>query len=354
MDKRKLKGIDGLEFLSDQPDEFDNISTSIPALNRIISGSYFKGVPGHKTTALIGPPNSGKSFVLANLCREAQKEGYLPLICDTERAVEKNYYLRLGVDPEKFMILKASSVEQARNRIDGAVRKLMERKPDLKLFLGLDSLGNVPSRKELKDAEDDKDATDMGVRAKAISSFFRVVNSLISEFDIPFVFVNHQYVDPQTGQPKQSGGKKPTYNAHIIISFVSKKPKKGDLVTPEDGIRMKATTVKNRDVPEGQDCEVQVSYREGIYKYSGLMNDAVDKGFIEQSGSWYTYTDGDGNEKRVQGKSSILVDNEAWEDILPRMDKVSIEENSYSCYSDDDIEQLEEELAEEENSDKGE
>ena len=53
------------------------INTGSYIFNKVISGSYLKGVPHGRVTGLAGESGVGKSFMCGNIIREAQKDDYL-------------------------------------------------------------------------------------------------------------------------------------------------------------------------------------------------------------------------------------------------------------------------------------
>jgi RecA/RadA recombinase len=55
-------------------------------LNRILSGSLFKGIPEKTMTMLVGPEASFKSSFMCLSMANAQSMGYTPVIIDTEGA----------------------------------------------------------------------------------------------------------------------------------------------------------------------------------------------------------------------------------------------------------------------------
>ena len=64
----------------------DYISTGSLILNACVTGSLFKGIPTGRVTTLAGEPGAGKSFLALAACREAQKQGYVPIYLDSEGA----------------------------------------------------------------------------------------------------------------------------------------------------------------------------------------------------------------------------------------------------------------------------
>ena len=66
-------------------------STGNYALNRIISGSFYKGIPQGRVIGLMGPSGAGKSFLLANIMKNAQDAGAFVLAIDTEHALDNSF-----------------------------------------------------------------------------------------------------------------------------------------------------------------------------------------------------------------------------------------------------------------------
>ena len=62
------------------------VDTNHYDLNRIISGSLFKGIPEKTMTMLVGPEASFKSSFMCLAMANAQSMGYTPVIIDTEGA----------------------------------------------------------------------------------------------------------------------------------------------------------------------------------------------------------------------------------------------------------------------------
>jgi len=309
-------------------EQVPRISTGIYALNKIISGSIYAGIRGDKMLALAGPSNSGKSYVLANLVREAQASGLLPILFDSESAVDGEYYERIGVDLDKLYRVPVMTVEEIKFRFVEIVDAIMEKHPGVKLFVGLDSLGNMPSSKEISDSVSGNPAGDMGTRAKAINSLFRVIGAYMGKYKFPFVFINHVYMDPSSMSSRgiMSGGMRPIYNSWVILYFTRKNLKRG---SDRVGLTMKIVATKNRDVPEEQPVEIEVNFKNGISPYSGLLDDAKRFGLIKAHGAWYTNIK---EEKKYRRD-----DPELWLPIIDELDKKLRAENQYSITNIDNI-----------------
>lgn len=149
----------------------DWIDTGSYALNAIISGSMYKGIPSGRITGFAGPSMAGKTLIMNKIMANAQKQGYIPVIWDSEVAVDKKSAQNVGMDTSRVKYYPVETVEDCRNQmctfLDNVI-KARESNPDLKFIATIDSLGNLASSKEIKDAAAGKDAADVGQRAKCL------------------------------------------------------------------------------------------------------------------------------------------------------------------------------------------
>jgi hypothetical protein len=130
--------------------------------------------------------------LLALYCMKAYFNKYpeaIALLYDSEFGVTPDYLKTNGIDPSRVIHIPIEHVEQL--KFD-AVKRLEEIKRGDKVFIMLDSLGNLASKKEVEDAENEKSVADMS-RAKAIRSFLRIITPHLTMKDLPCVVINHIY-----------------------------------------------------------------------------------------------------------------------------------------------------------------
>jgi len=216
-------------------------------LNAAISGDIFKGIPNNKSIMVSGDSGAGKSFFALNLCRAAQEKGAYVIYYDTEGAIELGSVKSFGIDPKKFDHQPVSDLNTFRTSITTLTKKLMEAKAAKiatpKLFIVLDSLGMLATKKEVDDAISGNSAADM-TRAKMIRSLFRIITSDLSSLGVPFIYTNHTYAS--TGfipMINISGGGGVIYAASTIINLTKAQIKEGTVKT---GIIVSVNTMKNR------------------------------------------------------------------------------------------------------------
>jgi len=262
----------------------DWISSGNYCLDKLMSGELGKAFPVGRIVALAGESGTGKSLLSACALREAQKKGYFGVIFDSESALDSAFLSNLGVDVSRIAYIQVDTVEQFRNKIV----KLMEAGSDQKMFIILDSMGNLSTEKELNDALEGKNASDMGLKSKTIRATFRVIANMINKTQSTLVVTNHTYTDASGYIPRQvmSAGAGLYYNASIVLML-----KKRKLVDGKDckGITITITTDKNRFTPPYRSIVLDLDFENGITKYTGLLDVLVEQGMIEKRGGWYAY-----------------------------------------------------------------
>lgn len=250
------------------------ISTGNLACNACLTGSIFGGVPNNRSICISGESGSGKTFLLLNLAREAQKKGIYVIWYDSENAIESSQVKNFGVDLTKFRYEPVGTVNEFKFNITQTIDLLIEKKESgmkiPKVLFILDSVGNLASDKEVQDAKSGSDKADM-TRPKVIRSIFRIICQKMGIIGGTFAFSNHTYQTLDLfSTTQQSGGKGLVYGASIILNLSKAKLKEGSDNT-QTGIIVTARPEKNRFcVPTT--VKFYISYVNGMNPYVGLEN----------------------------------------------------------------------------------
>ena len=322
------------------------VDTGCMVLNAIISGSLFGGVPVGRITGFSGPSAAGKTYIINKILANAQNRGMVPVIFDTEAAVDASSTTGVGLDASTVKYVPVQTVEECRNQLSSFLDSVIEAKMKNKFIVSIDSLGNLASQKELDDAEKGKTAMDMGTRAKGLKSMMRLLTFKAAQAGVTILFSNHTYDDPAAMFPTlvkaQSGGKGPVYLASVLVQLAKRdekhdKSNDDDEMLPEanrvSGTTLRALTVKNRFVPPFLECEAYLNFKRGLDKYSGLKEMAVNHGVIQQTGSTYVLpSDKEGAEgKKLGYYKNWKSDETLWQDIiLPKLEEQLKKQYSYS------------------------
>lgn len=308
------------------------------ALNAIISGKLKDGgVPKGRVIIFAGETGTGKTLLINKILGLAQKQGINPVIFDSEFAVDADSARAVGLDPDNTKYVPVDTVEGLRNTISKFLDKVIENKLQGKFIISIDSLGNLSSEKEQQDIAKDKSAADMGSRAKGIKSLLRTLTLKAGQAGVTVLISNHTYSDPVALYPSliknQSGGSGPLYMASVIVQLAKKNEKSEDEsneILPEarnySGATLRALTTKNRFVPPFLETSLYLNFLNGLDKYSGLFEMAVNHGIILQTGSTYTMPDG-----TKLGYKKNFINEKFYEDIiLPGLEKILSEKYKYS------------------------
>jgi len=320
------------------------IDTGSYALNAIVSGSLYKGIPKGRITGLVGPTGCGKSLIINKIIGNAQRKDpdMWGLIWDSEMAQDPKFAAAVGADPDRIKHNPVETVEECRNQISAFLDNIiLDKSLHGKFIIAIDSLGNLASSKEVADAAKDKDAGDMGLRAKTIKSMMRVLTYKCAKAGVTLIFSNHVYDDPSKLYPSmiknQSGGKGPLYLASLLVQLaVTQEKAESDEKEKEDvisiankikGVTLKAMTVKNRFIPPFLETNLYLNFKTGLYEYTGLLEMAEAYGLIVRSGPSYSFANGE----KLGYYKDWKNDKNIWDkQILPNLEKTLNKHLTYS------------------------
>ncbi len=253
------------------------IQTGNYALNGLISGDIFKGIPAGKITVFSGPSQTGKTFLALNCAREAQLMGYDIIWLDSENAFDKNSaIINFLIDPNKFRHEIVNTIEEVSSYCKKLTELLKEKKKEgfeiPKIMIVLDSIGNLSTEKEVTDVLDANQKADM-TRAKGIKRFFRVMTSECAKLNIPMVCINHVYANIGSffGGNIQSGGSGVEYLASINVELSKSQIKESETAKSNKiGIQVTCKLAKARFSAPYKPIKFQILFNKGMNKYIGL------------------------------------------------------------------------------------
>lgn len=208
MDKLKKSGTinvssilsDSIYYMSKETTE-----TGLPILNIALSGEIHGGVTSGVTVL------SGESKVFKTMLGLYMVKAYLDkyddavfLFYDSEFGTPPEYFSSLGIDTDRTIHIPVASLDDIKFDF---VSRIKEIERGDKVIALIDSIGNLASAREIKNAEEQNTAQDMS-RAKDIKSFFRVITTPVNMKDIPCVVISHSYKEQGSMYPKTvvSGG----------------------------------------------------------------------------------------------------------------------------------------------------
>jgi RecA/RadA recombinase len=295
--------------------EKDMVPTDVPMINVALSGKLDGGIiPG--LTMWAGPSKHFKtafSLLMAKAYMDKYPEAIL-LFYDSEFGTPIKYFETFRIDMNRVLHTPLTDIEQLKFDI---MQQLKEINRGDKLFIILDSIGNLASKKEVEDALEGKSVADMS-RAKQVKSLFRMVTPHLNIKDISMVVVNHTYKEIGMFPKDIVGGGTGSYYSADNIYIIGRQQDKDDKTKEIQGYDFIINVEKSRYVKEKSKIPITVSFNGGISRWSGLLNIAIESGhIIKPSNGWFSKVKQDTGEvedKKYREKETDT--KEFWDSIL--------------------------------------
>ena len=330
MDKlKKNSTIAHTEVLSESQffGDTDVVPTDVPMINVALSGNTEGGItPG--LTVLAGPSKHFKtSFALkiASSYLENKKDSVL-LFYDSEFGSPQSYFEQFNIPMDRVLHTPITNVEELKFDL---IKQFEELDRDDNVIVVIDSIGNLASKKELEDALSEKSVADMS-RAKALKGLFRMSTPYLKMKNIPLIAVNHTYKEIGLFPKDIVGGGTGIYYSADNIWIVGRQQDKSG--TEIKGYHFIINIDKSRYVKEKSKIPISVSWEGGIQSYSGLLDVAVNGGYIiKPSNGWYMVVDkgtGEAIGNKVREKDTL--NSEFWTPILETTDFKDYIKQTYS------------------------
>jgi len=305
----------------------DVIPTPVPMINVALSGSIDGGItPG--LTMLAGPSKhfkTGFALLLASAFLKKYKDGVV-LFYDSEFGTPQSYFNTFGIPFDSVVHTPITDIEELKFDIMQQINSL-DRKDQVMIVI--DSIGNLASKKEVEDALDGKSVADMS-RAKQLKSLFRMVTPHLSLKDIPMVVINHTYKTMEMYAKDVVGGGTGSYYGSDNIWILGRQQDKDDKEIK--GYHFVINVEKSRYVKEKSKIPITVSFEGGINRWSGLLEVAIDGGYIvKPKAGWYATVNQETGEVNTPSmRAADIVDSkEFWIKMFQETDFASYIEKKY-------------------------
>lgn len=255
-----------------------------------------KGLPFGRIVQISGKPDSGKSTHAMAFMKDAQTQGYLVILWDSERKFSaKRFDEKIGGSSDNLVVVDTNKIIDGAKAVAQFVHAAKEMNPDVKILIVWDSVGASLNSTEDKDDGTEDFSQQPGVSAKensyAIKKFNKLANKYINnetgEASIATLIINQTYSSIGMGAPTQieKGGQEIYYLSSLIIQLSRKKDltrvKGGE--TYKYGIVSRAKVKKNH-LFEGDECISELDLvvsADGIHLAKDIKNFDDIKGWDE-------------------------------------------------------------------------
>src|SRR5215208_2921957 len=261
------------------------------------------GLPRGRVVEIYGPESSGKTTLTLQVIAEAQRVGGTAAFVDAEHALDPAYAAKLGVNVQELLVSQPDTGEQALEITDMLVRS------GAVDIVVVDSVAALTPKAEIEGEMGDMH---VGLHARLMSQALRKLTGNIKRSNTIVIFINQirMKIGVMFGNPETTtGGNALKFYASVRLDI----RRIGALKNGEEviGNQTRVKVVKNKVAPPFREAEFEILYGAGISRNGEIIDIGVAQGFVEKSGSWFSYN----GERIGQGKENARTFLEQHPDI---------------------------------------
>jgi len=250
------------------------------------------GLPRGRVVEIYGPESSGKTTLTLQVIAEAQRVGGTAAFVDAEHALDPVYAAKLGVNVQELLVSQPDTGEQALEITDMLVRS------GAVDIVVVDSVAALTPKAEIEGEMGD---AHVGLQARLMSQALRKLTGNIKRSNTIVIFINQirMKIGVMFGNPETTtGGNALKFYASVRLDI----RRIGALKNGEEviGNQTRVKVVKNKVAPPFREAEFEILYGAGISRNGEVIDIGVAQGFVEKSGSWFSYN----GERIGQGKEN--------------------------------------------------
>lgn len=293
---------------NDNIQKIEAISTGSLTLDRALG---IGGLPKGRIVEIYGPESSGKTSISLQTIAQAQKNGELCAFIDAEHALDPEYAEKLGVDLENLYVAQPDTGEQALEILDSLIRS--------KAFgmIVVDSVAALVPKAEI---EGDMGDSHMGLQARLMSQGLRKVTGAIKDANTLVIFINQirMKIGVMFGSPETTtGGNALKFYASVRLDIRrTGQVKEGDEVV---GVESTVKVIKNKVAPPFKQAKYESRFKTGIDREGEVIDLAVEYGFVEKAGAWYSYNGSKLGQGKEKSKEFLKENETIYEEIFAKV-----------------------------------
>jgi hypothetical protein len=217
--------------------------------------------------------NTSYALLMASAYLKKHKDAVL-IYYDSEFGAGEGAMSAFGIDSDRVLHIPIMNIEELKFDI---MQKLDNNNDDGikrgdKVFILVDSIGNLASVRESNNAIEQNSAQDM-TRAKELKSAWRLITPHLLSKNIPMIAIQHVYEEMKMfGKTIMSGGSGGLLSSDTVWIVGKSQEKEGTEIV---GYNFTINVEKSRYVKEKSKIPILVKFDGGISKYTGILAMAI-------------------------------------------------------------------------------